>query len=267
MVAVHKALLAAAAAQYAGYSAPASYSGSPENGSVINGFDWGLNHFPWRTAAISGCPLTIEFNPHFPPDQTQLVKPTKLPQFLGLAFGVQNYTCSNTNTYTSTGAVAELIDVSCIAGEPEFATIQHDLYNFWTKLVPGVITIQAIIDLLHFLNPPTILAQHYFIKNPVTGEGVSPVWDFTSSRSFQGVKDAFIVAKGKGTIPAPTDPTKDVPWLDVVRVQGKIADEVFRYDTVGGQPPASCKYGQDKDLSVNYVSKYAFYGDPESPFQ
>ncbi len=100
MVAVHKALLAAAAAQYAGYSAPASYSGSPENGSVINGFDWGLNHFPWRTAAISGCPLTIEFNPHFPPDQTQLVKPTKLPQFLGLAFGVQNYTCSNTNTYT-----------------------------------------------------------------------------------------------------------------------------------------------------------------------
>lgn len=116
------------------------------------------------------------------------------------------------------------------------------MYNFWNTLVPPAFPIQAIIDLLHLLNPPNILAQHYFITNPVTGQGVSPVWDFRSSGPFfQGNKDAFIVAKGKASIPAPTDPKTDVAWLDVVNVEGKIADEVFRFDTVGGQPPASVR--------------------------
>ena len=108
---------------------------------------------------------------------------------------------------------------------------------FRSTLIPQ--PIQAIIELLHFLNPPTILAQHFFQTNPVTGQGVSPVWDFRSNPRFQGNNDAFILAKGKGSIPAPTDPKKDVAWLDVVNVQGKIADEVFRFDTVGGQPPAT----------------------------
>lgn len=139
----------------------------------------------------------------------------------------------------STGAVAELIDVSCQAFDSKFSTIQNDLYNVWTELIPH--PIEAIIDLLHLLNPPEILAQHYFITNPTTGQGVSPKWDFTSSGKFQGNKDAFIVAKGKASLPAPTDPTKDVAWLDVVNVEGKIADEVFRFDTVGGQPPATVR--------------------------
>ena len=142
--------------------------------------------------------------------------------------------------HRSAGAVAELIDVSCQVYEPGFDTIQHDLYNVWTKLIPH--PIEAIIDLLHLLNPPYVLNQHYFVPNPVTGEGLSPKWDFTSSGAFQGVKDAFIIAKGKASIPAPTDLKKDVAWLDVVNVDGKIADEVFRFDTVGGQPPSSVSF-------------------------
>ncbi|RPD75481.1 hypothetical protein L226DRAFT_570504 [Lentinus tigrinus ALCF2SS1-7] len=264
MVAIPKALLAAAAAQYspghADYMASqGSNAMSSANMSVINGFDWSFGGYPVEAAGLAGCPVD-KFVPQFPAGQTQLVAPTQPTKFIGLAFGVQNYTCSSANNYTSTGAVAELIDVSCHAFNPNFSTIQNDLYNFWNSVVPGVIPIQAIIDLLHLLNPPNILAQHYFITNPVTGQGVSPVWDFTSSGLLKGNKDAFIVAKGKGSIPAPTNPKTDVAWLDVVNVQGKVADEVFRFDTVGGQPPASCKYGQDKDLSVKYVSKYIFYG-------
>lgn len=41
------------------------------------------------------------FVPSFPANQTQLVVPTnETPSFLGVAFGVQNYTCSSSNTYT-----------------------------------------------------------------------------------------------------------------------------------------------------------------------
>ncbi|EJF59675.1 hypothetical protein DICSQDRAFT_64658 [Dichomitus squalens LYAD-421 SS1] len=208
------------------------------------------------TTGYAYCPID-KFVPLFPSGQNTLVAPSN-PKFLGLAFGTQNYTCSSSNNYTSTGAVAELIDASCLAFVPEFSTIQEDMYNVWTTLIPQ--PIQSIIDLLHFLNPPTILAQHFFQTNPVTGQGVSPVWDFRSNPRFKGNNDVFVLAKGKGSIPAPTDPKKDVAWLDVVNVQGKIADEVFRFDTVGGQPPATCKYGYDKDISVKYVSKYIFYG-------
>ena len=92
---------------------------------------------------------------------------------------------------------------------------------------------------MHFLNPPASLAQHYFVPNPTTGQGLSPKWDFTSSGRFAGNADAYVVGKGVGTLSSPDDPSKDVAWLQVQNVQGKIADTVFRYDTVGGQPPSS----------------------------
>lgn len=96
---------------------------------------------------------------------------------------------------------------------------------------------------MHFLDPPASLAQHYFVPNPTTGgQGLSPKWDFTSSGKFAGNADAFVVAKGVGSLPSPDDPSKDVAWLEVQAVQGEIADVVFRTDTVGGQPPSSVSF-------------------------
>ncbi|KAI0739099.1 hypothetical protein C8Q80DRAFT_230337 [Daedaleopsis nitida] len=250
MVAIPNALLAAAFARYAS-------SGSNGANYSVGGYDWSMKDHQIPAEGIAACKFD-KFVPKFPDGQTQLVAPSEPPSFIGLAFGVQNYTCSSAGNFTSTGAVAELIDVSCQVFQPGFDTIQNDLYNVWTHLIPH--PIQAIIDLLHLLNPPEILSQHYFVPNPVTGQGLSPKWDFTSSGLLKGKNEAFVVAKGKGTIPAPTDPTKDVTWLDVVNVEGKVASEVFRFDTVGGQPPAKCTYGTDKDISVKYVSKYIFYG-------
>ena len=170
-----------------------------------------------------------------------------------------------------------------MAFESYFPTIQDNLFQIW-ELVPQ--PIQAIIDVLHQLNPPTVLAQHFFQPNPVTGSGVSPVWDFRSNPRFKGHDDAFVLARGNGSIPSPQDPSTDVAWLHVVKVQGDIADDVFRFDTVGGQPPTSvslpslsfqlgildrangsfaqCKYGTDKDISVKYVSKYSESFRPSS---
>ncbi|KAI0942061.1 hypothetical protein AcV7_002594 [Taiwanofungus camphoratus] len=207
---------------------------------------------------VADCNIT-GFVPTFPPNQTQLVVPSDLqPHFIGLAFGVQNYTCTSSNTYSSIGAVAEVIDVSCYVNETWFSTIQQPLYNVWSN-VSGV-SILDIIDFLHSINPPQILAQHYFVTNPVTGSGVSPKWDFTSSGKFNGNPNAFMIGRVNGTLPSPNNATEDVAWLEVLKVSGDIAVEVFRYDTVGGQPPSSCTYGKSSNISVDYTSKYIFYG-------
>jgi len=135
--------------------------------------------------------------------------------------------------------------------------LYEPLYEAWSN---STIFIQEVIDFIHFINPPQSLAQHYFVPNPVTGVGLSPKWDFTSSGEFKGNPNAYVIGKVNGTIPSPDDPKEDITWLEVLKLEGEIADEVFRYDTVGGQPPSSCTYGTSSNISVDYTSKYIFYG-------
>ncbi|KAJ3522978.1 hypothetical protein NM688_g8796 [Phlebia brevispora] len=198
------------------------------------------------------------------PINNSLTPPTNTtPAFVGLAFGVQNYTCTQSNNFTNVGAVAELFDISCLVNSTIFETIQLPLFAAWDTFEG--ISIQDFIEFFHEVNPPEVLAQHYFVTNPVTGQGVSPKWDFTSSGNpkFFGNSNAFIIGKTKATVPAP-NAAVNVNWLDVVNVGGdvggEIADEVFRVDTVGGQPPSSCVFGQTQDISVKYTSKYWFFG-------
>ena len=157
------------------------------------------------------------------------------------------------------GAVAELFDVSCSVNSTAFLTMQDALFAQWNATEQT--SIQGVIAAERSLNTPDILAQHYFVTNPLTGQGVSPKWDFTSSGNpkFAGNSSAFIVAKGKDSIPSP-NPKTDINWLQVVNVGGDaggdIADVVIRSSTVGGQPPASCVFGESQDISVKYTSFY-----------
>lgn len=198
------------------------------------------------------------------PINNQIVPPSNLTlDHVGLAFGVQNYTCTQSNNFTNVGAVAELFDVSCLVNSNAFETLPQSLFTAWnaTEDTP----IQDFITLFHAFNTPDILAQHYFVTNPTTGQGVSPKWDFTSSgdAALAGNPNAFVIAKGKTSIPAPNN-TTDINWLDVVNVGGdaggQAAAEVLRTTTVGGQPPATCQFGQTQDISVKYTSFYWFFG-------
>ena len=81
--------------------------------------------------------------------------------------------------HRSAGAVAELFDISCLVGTSTFNRIQDDVFTVW-KLLPKQLTAAKVVELLHFAKTPTILGQHYFIINPLTGVGISPKWDFTS---------------------------------------------------------------------------------------
>lgn len=87
-----------------------------------------------------------------------------------------------------------------------------------------------------FDRPPLELGHHLFITNPLTGNGTLARFDFTSS---QHSAKAFVDASKIGDIPAPSDPTNNIDWLELTNVLGSLAKTVFRVQTYRGQPPAS----------------------------
>lgn len=82
------------------------------------------------------------------------------------------------------------------------------------------------------------LGTHFFQPNP-SGAGISPVFDYRAA-SRQHDADAFVLAAPKGSLPAPTGP-QDVAWLELTQAQGDLGKEVFRVDTIGGQPPKTVR--------------------------
>ncbi|KAI3619761.1 malate dehydrogenase [Moniliophthora roreri] len=99
------------------------------------------------------------------------------------------------------------------------------------------------------------LGEHYFVTNPVTGSGTSPRWDLTSRL---GDHDAFMVAMRANGTAAPTG-EQDIDWLYLTDIAGSLANEVYRTDTRGGQPPANCTPGSEP-ITVKYTSLYWFTG-------
>ncbi|KAJ7136579.1 putative malate dehydrogenase [Mycena epipterygia] len=190
-----------------------------------------------------------------PANQTMLVAPSEGPSYIGLAIGTQNYTCASNGVYTNVGAVAELFDVSCLYGTPEFPKLQDIAYAVW-KYAPPTAPITQIISFMSAFQASFVLGQHYFVTSP-SGTGVSPKWDFTSG-ALAGHPNAFVVAAKAGDMPAPTGPP-DVDWLSLTNVTGSLATQVFRVNTVGGLPPASCTAGSPP-ITVKYASTYWLYG-------
>ncbi|KIP06971.1 hypothetical protein PHLGIDRAFT_71863 [Phlebiopsis gigantea 11061_1 CR5-6] len=174
------------------------------------------------------------------------------PKFVGIGIGVQNYTCASAGTFSSTGAVAELFDISCLS-EVTYEVLTDLTFAAW-KDAPSSITVQKVIDELDIFHPAFVLGQHYFIVNPITGSGLSPKWDFTSASEAYH-PDAFVVGAKTGDVPAPTAPQTNVDWLSLSATQGELAQQVFRVETRGGQPPSSCTPGS-ADISVKYTSTY-----------
>jgi hypothetical protein len=144
------------------------------------------------------------------------------------------------DVFSSAGAVAQLYDISCLyqSSPTLFGTIQEPLYDAWVGW-PDDSTVQQLAAVIPaFVSPEVIQADHYFIPNPA-GAGLSPVWDFRTNQRFQGKDNAFLVGKVAASVVPPVDPPHNINWLRVGKVAGDIANEVFRIDTIGGQPPTS----------------------------
>ncbi|KAJ6468922.1 hypothetical protein C8R45DRAFT_1017849 [Mycena sanguinolenta] len=184
-----------------------------------------------------------------PPNQTALVAPATPPLFTLLGVGIQNYTCSGT-TFASIGAVASLLDISCLQHTPAFANVQTRAFELWERAPPGF----SATDIGPLVGAPHLDGFHYFVTSP-SGTGLSPKWDFTSTGKFAGNASAFVLGAKVGDILAPEDPAVNIDWLELNAVQGELASQVFRIDTVNGQPPTSCVAG-DPDIQVKYTSQY-----------
>lgn len=180
------------------------------------------------------------------------------PSFVYGAIGVQNYTCDGaTGKYKAAGAVAELFDLSCVLHEDIFHKIPDTAYHAWNG-ADKHITIQQVSEHITKKAPELSAGQHYFIKNEA-GDGLSPVWDGrVSGLKTKGKSEAIVVAKLDTRAPAPTGP-QDVDWLALDGVKGHLATRIFRTDTRGGQPPASCSQANE-NISVRYYSNYYLYG-------
>ncbi|XP_006463452.1 hypothetical protein AGABI2DRAFT_144757 [Agaricus bisporus var. bisporus H97] len=176
--------------------------------------------------------------------------------YVTVGLGTQNYTCSDDGTYKSIGAVAELIDISCLP-PAEFEIVTDVVIKYW-KEAPAEETIEDLIYSINMIDSPVFLGEHYFVSDSMTGAGI-PKFDFTTSGVNAGNVDAFVLTKKAFGAPAPTG-MQDVDWLSLTNIgAGKLADEVYRTDTREGQPPASCTPGSEP-ITVKYAAKYWFIG-------
>jgi len=226
--------------------------------TAVAGFFGSSTSGLWKQSG--GCDLSKVVIPLSPAQQTALGSPTTPLSAVGVAFGVQNYTCSAKNVFVAAGAVAEIFDISHLASTNSrlLSTIHSDLFNLWNSSLAENTTVQQLIDALPEIVPPNaILCQHYFIGN--AAGGISPVWDFRATPKFKGVENAVFVGKALANT-SDANPTKNVPWLHLGKVSGDISDEIYRISTVGGVAPSSCVSGTTKDISVKYTSQYWIYG-------
>ncbi|KAE9408049.1 hypothetical protein BT96DRAFT_933059 [Gymnopus androsaceus JB14] len=181
------------------------------------------------------------------------------PTFIGLGVGTQNYTCGSTGTYTNVGALAELFDASCLYGSPSFIGLSTTAFAAWNaSATSDVFDSEAVISTARVVPSPFTLGQHYFITNPVAGTGLSPKWDFTSN-AFAGNSAAFVVGSKIDDDAAPTNSAVNIDWLYLTNLTGTLANEIYRIDTQGGQPPASCTPGSP-EIFVKYTAMYWLTG-------
>jgi hypothetical protein len=148
------------------------------------------------------------------------------------------------------GAYAELFDLSCIAQTPGpmFDNIQDMAIEAWSN-APSSVSASTLAQSLSGGFAKTVMGEHYFVSNNGT---LSPKWDMTS-HEFKGNSNAYILAAKKGSMAA-SNPA-DVPWLFLTKINGSLADMVYRTDTRLGQPPSSVGYLTLSRCNFSWVLK------------
>jgi hypothetical protein len=203
---------------------------------------------------LSGC--TVQNNSLVLPAAAVSVlgTPPPIPLFVGVALGQENYTCNTTSlTWTNIGLVSALIDVSCLVDSPMFATFQNETWTEWNSSAKSL-TVPKVLENLRSQPAdakfPTLLGTHDFVVNPINGVGFNTRFDFSE---YTGQKNDYFIGQGLGVY-KDGNPS-DVPWFHVASIAGTLAKTVYRTDTKGGNPPASCKAG-DQPMGVRYSATY-----------
>jgi hypothetical protein len=85
--------------------------------------------------------------------------------------------------------------------------------------------------------------QHYFVQQDGT---LVPVWDLRSSGENAGNQNAIVFAQKVKSAPSPDGP-ENVDLVELKKLSGGLANQVYRVDTVQGQPPSTVS------SSLNFV--------------
>ncbi|KAJ1302938.1 hypothetical protein OPQ81_003235 [Rhizoctonia solani] len=184
--------------------------------------------------------------------QSISIPDTVKPEYIALAIGTQNYTCSNTRNYSSDGALSILLDVSCLyRSDPKlFRNIQNSTYDLLLTSGSNAPSLHEIKEVTGYY--PYILGDHYFIPQDGT---IAPMFDFMRSQDEND--DSSVVGRQLGGIPSP-EGSRNINWLLLEGTDGHLARYIFRVDTQGGQPPESCHQIGQK-ITVPYTAKYWFF--------
>ncbi|KAF7318714.1 hypothetical protein HMN09_00383300 [Mycena chlorophos] len=201
-----------------------------------------------------------------PSNQTVLVAPTTAPHYVAVGIGYQNYTCSAaTSTYACVlffrppaPSLPSSTSRALLASQPSPPSKTRPTPSGRTPPPPSPTRRRSPL-IGAAAGAGQLLGYHYFVTSP-SGSGISPEWDFTSTGKNAGNAEAFVVGAKTGDLKAPTDPTVNVDWLMLSNAEGQLASQIFRVDTVNGQPPASCDPTTDTaTLKVKYTAKYYLY--------
>jgi hypothetical protein len=189
---------------------------------------------------------------------TSLPAPTDLTlKYITIGHGVQNYTCPPNNsaaTPTAIGALATLYDITSLA------LLSPDLISQLPPLAASLpLTSSFIVPntplFLDNIGTFPVLGGHFFAAD------ATPIFDLFTA----GARIASKVVK-KINAPAESNTrlegTGAVQWLALEAKQGANGtvglSQVFRVDTAGGNPPATCA-GIEGVVSVPYAAAYHFY--------
>jgi len=209
-------------------------------------------------SAISACPvsqsplsnstkysLTNSTAAGLPPPSAGLVL-----DHVAIGRGTQNYTCDNSTDQAipkAIGALATLFNVTCLAA-PFPALLQT---------MPAIALAFPSPDSSSVMSPANLfLSGHHYFTDLVT-----PTFNLNTASHTWGE-----VGCSKLNSTAGADPKSDVPNLKLASKSrdGCTIAEVYRLNTAGGQPPATCK-GQAAAFEVQYAAEYWFWNNPSLP--
>ncbi|KAH8918496.1 hypothetical protein BT69DRAFT_575171 [Atractiella rhizophila] len=189
--------------------------------------------------------------------------------FVTVGRGTQNYTCTN-GKFTSIGAVATLLDISCYVDEPYFLDIPAISLGLDrpTDIAPaGVSTgnpdilskfswdaIEAVKEIQLYDLWTFKLGDHFFVPFPKPDSKPLPKFTFEQVLG----EGQFITGNLTASDRDPVDPVHNVAWLQLAGVDGHLSTELYRIVTAGGQPiPSEC-HTEGQVATFEYAAFYVF---------
>lgn len=193
-----------------------------------------------NSAALSALTLPPSALP--PPDASWALR------YVALGLGTQNYTCAGAGASAPApaGAVAALYDASARLAGAKASAIPTLAAQALASAKPAAAG--GAPALAPALGMPQ-LGRHYFAASG------APTFDLARARP----APALLSARKVAAVPAPGA----VAWLELVDDGGGAGygglRAVYRVETAGGLPPASCD-GLGASVAVPYAAEYWFYG-------